>query len=211
MIESFIIVKKYSYGYFILKRHIKSRYLWMSMVFLLTLFLISCTNVHLKNQGFNWENNERQLQSIQAYTMTGAVSLKSKEDNFLGNYKIVQENSENYILLTDFFGRSILSSKSNYLPDLFKASDLSLSSKELKIVESLNFDLTTLLLAKTSFIPAQELIFNKYGRLESILIANHRIDYETYINFDNFFIPKKVIVSNESYEITFSLKLFEKT
>ena len=93
------------------------------MVFLLTLFLISCTNVHLKNQGFNWENNERQLQSIQAYTMTGAVSLKSKEDNFLGNYKIVQENSENYILLTDFFGRSILSSKSNYLPDLFKPSD----------------------------------------------------------------------------------------
>ena len=90
MIESFIIVKKYSYEYFILKRHIKSRYLWMSMVFLLTLFLISCTNVHLKNQGFNWENNERQLQSIQAYTMTGAVSLKSKEDNFLGNYKIVQ-------------------------------------------------------------------------------------------------------------------------
>ena len=54
----------------------------MSMVFLLTLFLISCTNVHLKNQGFNWENNERQLQSIEAYTMTGAVSLKSKEDNF---------------------------------------------------------------------------------------------------------------------------------
>ena len=97
------------------------------------------------------------------------------------------------------------------MPDLFKASNLSLSSKELKIVESLNFDLTTLLLAKTSFIPAQELIFNKYGRLESILIANHRIDYETYINFDNFSIPKKVIVSNESYEITFSLKMFEKT
>ena len=89
--------------------------------------------------------------------------------------------------------------------------NLSLSSKELKIVESLNFDLTTLLLAKTSFIPAQELIFNKYGTLESILIANHRIDYETYINFDNFSIPKKVIVSNESYEITFSLKMFEKT
>ena len=180
------------------------------MVFLLTLFLISCTNVHLKNQGFNWENNQRQVKNIQTFTMTGAVSLKSKEDNFLGNYKIVHEKTENYILLTDFFGRTILSSESNYLSEIFKTSNLSLSSKQLKIIESLNFDLTTLLLAKISLLPTEELIFNQYGRLESIVIPNHRVDYETYINFDNFSIPKKVIVSNELYEITFSLKLFEK-
>ena len=210
MIESFISVKKYTYEYFILKRHIKSRYLWMFIVFLMTLFLMSCTNVHLKNQGFNWENNQRQVKNIQTFTMTGAVSLKSKEDNFLGNYKIVHEKTENYILLTDFFGRTILSSESNYLSEIFKTSNLSLSSKQLKIIESLNFDLTTLLLAKISLLPTEELIFNQYGRLESVLIPNHRVDYETYINFDNFSIPKKVIVSNELYEITFSLKLFEK-
>ena len=171
---------------------------------------MSCNNVHLKNQGFNWENNQRQVKNIQTFTMTGAVSLKSKEDNFLGNYKIVHEKTENYILLTDFFGRTILSSESNYLSEIFKTSNLSLSSKQLKIIESLNFDLTTLLLAKISLLPTQELIFNQYGRLESIVIPNHRVDYETYINFDNFSIPKKVIVSNELYEITFSLKLFEK-
>ena len=210
MIESFISVNKYLYEYFILKRHIKSRYLWMFIVFLMTLFLMSCTNVHLKNQGFNWENNQRQVKNIQTFTMTGAVSLKSKEDNFLGNYKIVHEKTGNYILLTDFFGRTILSSESNYLSEIFKTSNLSLSSKQLKIIESLNFDLTTLLLAKISLLPTEELIFNQYGRLESIIIPNHRVDYETYINFDNFSIPKKVIVSNELYEITFSLKLFEK-
>jgi len=210
MIESFISANKYLYEYFILKRHIKSRYLWMFIVFLMTLFLMSCTNVHLKNQGFNWENNQRQVKNIQTFTMTGAVSLKSKEDNFLGNYKIVHEKTENYILLTDFFGRTILSSESNYLSEIFKTSNLSLSSKQLKIIESLNFDLTTLLLAKISLLPTEELIFNQYGRLESVLIPNHRVDYETYINFDNFSIPKKVIVSNELYEITFSLKLFEK-
>ncbi len=171
---------------------------------------MSCANVHLKNQGFNWENNQRQVKNIQTFTMTGAVSLKSKEDNFLGNYKIVHEKTENYILLTDFFGRTILSSESNYLSEIFKTSNLSLSSKQLKIIESLNFDLTTLLLAKISLLPTEELIFNQYGRLESIVIPNHRVDYETYINFDNFSIPKKVIVSNELYEITFSLKLFEK-
>ena len=171
---------------------------------------MSCANVHLKNQGFNWENNQRQVKNIQTFTMTGAVSLKSKEDNFLGNYKIVHEKTENYILLTDFFGRTILSSESNYLSEIFKTSNLSLSSKQLKIIESLNFDLTTLLLAKISLLPTEELIFNQYGRLESVLIPNHRVDYETYINFDNFSIPKKVIVSNELYEITFSLKLFEK-
>ncbi len=171
---------------------------------------MSCTNVHLKNQGFNWENNQRQVKNIQTFTMTGAVSLKSKEDNFLGNYKIVHEKTENYILLTDFFGRTILSSESNYLSEIFKNSNLSLSSKQLKIIESLNFDLSTLLLAKISLLPTQEQIFNQYGRLESVLIPNHRVDYETYINFDNFSIPKKVIVSNELYEITFSLKLFEK-
>jgi hypothetical protein len=210
MIESFISVKKISYEYFILKRHIKNRYLWIFIVFLITLFLISCTNVHLKNQGFNWENNQRQVKNIQTYTMAGAFSLKSKENNFLGNYKIVHGNSENYILLTDFFGRTILSSESNYLSEIFKTSNLSLSSKQLKIIESLNFDLTTLLLAKISLLPTEELIFDQYGRLESVLIPNHRVDYETYINFDNFSIPKKVIVSNELYEITFSLKLFEK-
>ena len=210
MIESFISANKYLYEYFILKRHIKSRYLWMFIVFLMTLFLMSCTNVHLKNQGFNWENNQRQVKNIQTFTMTGAVSLKSKEDNFLGNYKIVHEKTENYILLTDFFGRTILSSESNYLSEIFKTSNLSLSSKQLKIIESLNFDLSTLLLAKISLLPTQEQIFNQYGRLESVLIPNHRVDYETYINFDNFSIPKKVIVSNELYEITFSLKLFEK-
>ncbi len=171
---------------------------------------MSCTNVHLKNQGFNWENNQRQVKNIQTFTMTGAVSLKSKEDNFLGNYKIVHEKTENYILLTDFFGRTILSSESNYLSEIFKTSNLSLSSKQLQIIESLNFDLTTLLLAKISLLPTEELIFNQYGRLESIVIPNHRVDYETYINIDNFSIPKKVIVSNELYEITFSLKLFEK-
>ena len=171
---------------------------------------MSCTNVHLKNQGFNWENNQRQVKNIQTFTMTGAVSLKSKEDNFLGNYKIVHEKTENYILLTDFFGRTILSSESNYLSEIFKTSNLSLSSKQLKLIESLNFDLSTLLLAKISLLPTQEQIFNQYGRLESVLIPNHRVDYETYINFDNFSIPKKVIVSNELYEITFSLKLFEK-
>tara|TARA_A100001037_G_scaffold17847_1_gene15441 strand:- start:114 stop:545 length:432 start_codon:yes stop_codon:yes gene_type:complete len=142
--------------------------------------------------------------------MSGAVSLKSKEGNFLGNYKIVQENSENYILLTDFFGRSILSSKTYYLPDLFKASNLSLSSKQLKILESLNFDLRSLLLATSSLLPTQELIFNQYGRLESFLIPNHRVDYEAYMDFESLAIPKKVIISNEFYEITFSLKLFEK-
>ncbi len=171
---------------------------------------MSCANVHLKNQGFNWENNQRQVKNIQTFTMTGAVSLKSKEDNFLGNYKIVHEKTENYILLTDFFGRTILSLESNYLSEIFKTSNLSLSSKQLKIIESLNFDLSTLLLAKISLLPTQEQIFNQYGRLESVLIPNHRVDYETYINFDNFSIPKKVIVSNELYEITFSLKLFEK-
>ena len=171
---------------------------------------MSCTNVHLKNQGFNWENNQRQVKNIQTFTMTGAVSLKSKEDNFLGNYKIVHEKTGNYILLTDFFGRTILSLESNYLSEIFKTSNLSLSSKQLKIIESLNFDLSTLLLAKISLLPTQEQIFNQYGRLESVLIPNHRVDYETYINFDNFSIPKKVIVSNELYEITFSLKLFEK-
>lgn len=171
---------------------------------------MSCTNVHLKNQGFNWESNQRQVKNIQTFTMTGAVSITSKEDNFLGNYKIVHQKSENYILLTDFFGRTILSSESNYLSDVFKTSNLSLSSKQLKIIESLNFDLSTLLLAKISLLPTQEQIFNQYGRLESVLIPNHRVDYETYINFDNFSIPKKVIVSNELYEITFSLKLFEK-
>ncbi len=171
---------------------------------------MSCTNVHLKNQGFNWENNQTQVKNIQTFTLTGAVSLKSKEDNFLGNYKIVHEKSESYILLTDFFGRTILSSESSYLSEIFKTSNLSLSSKQLKIIESLNFDLSALLLAKISLLPTQELIFNQYGRLQSVLIPNHRIDYETYINFDNFSIPKKVIVSNELYEITFSLKLFEK-
>ena len=180
------------------------------IVFLMTLFLISCTNVHLKNQGFNWENNQRQVQNIQTYTMSGAVSLKSKEDNFLGNYKIVSEDSANYILFTDFFGRAIISSKSNYLPDLFEASNLGLSNKQLKIIESLNFDLRSLLLARSSFLPTQELIFNQYGMLESILIPNHRIDYESYLDFESLAIPKKVIISNEFYEITFSLKLFEK-
>ncbi|GIT36268.1 MAG: hypothetical protein Ct9H300mP6_01360 [Gammaproteobacteria bacterium] len=66
----------------------------MLIVFLMTLFLISCTNVHLKNQGFNWENNQREVQNIETYTMSGAVSLKNKEDNFLGNYKIVSEDSQ---------------------------------------------------------------------------------------------------------------------
>ena len=182
----------------------------MLVVFLMTLFLISCTNVHLKNQGFNWENNQREVQNIETYTMSGAVSLKSKEDNFLGNYKIVSEDSTDYVLLTDFFGRTIISSKSNYLPDLFEASNLNLSSKELKIIESLNFDLPSMLLARVSFLPTKDLIFNQFGRLDSILIPNHRIDYEAYMDFESLAIPKKVIITNEFYEITFSLKFFEK-
>ena len=60
---------------------------------------MSCTNVQLKNQGFNWENNQRQVQNIETYTMSGAVSLKSKEENFLGNYKIVSEDSANLSLI----------------------------------------------------------------------------------------------------------------
>ena len=182
----------------------------MLIVFLMTLFLISCTNVHLKNQGFNWENNQIEVQNIETYTMSGAVSLKSKEDNFLGNYKIVSEDSTDYVLLTDFFGRTIISSKSNYLPDLFEATNLSLSSKQLKLVKSLNFDLPSLLLAKSSFLPTKDLIFNQYGRLESIVIPNHRIDYKAYMDFESLAIPKKVIISNEFYEIIFTLKLFEK-
>jgi hypothetical protein len=66
------------------------------------------------------------------------------------------------------------------------------------------------LLARVSFLPTKDLIFNQFGRLDSILVPNHRIDYETYMDFESLAIPKKVTITNEFYEITFSLKIFEK-
>ncbi len=209
MIESFIGIKKIFSDYFILKKYIKSRYLSILGIIVVTSFILSCSNVQLKNQTVNWENNQMRIQNTGNFSISGAVSLKTKEDNFLGNYKIDHQDNKDYISLTDFFGRSVLSSNAEDLKALLKNSNISFSSTELEIMESLNFTLSSLLIARTSSLPVNKMVRGELGMLESIEIPYHDIRFETYTNFEDIFLPKKVLVSNEFYELTFSLKFFE--
>jgi len=209
MIESFMMFKKNCLNYFILKITSNSRYLLLSLVFLSTLTIVSCNNIGSLDKTINWEDNQTKIIALTNYSIVGSVSFKNTTDSFLGNYTINHQNSAEMLILRDFFGKQVLSSISTDLASLFMELGIDFSADELKTISSLNFSLSSLLLAKIPSEGVDDMVMDQHGFLLRIKLNNHKVDFSLYQSINELMIPKKIVITGADYQATFSIKTLE--
>ena len=209
MIESFMVFKKNCLNYFILKITSNSRYLLLSLVFLSTLTIVSCNNIGSLDKTINWEDNQTKIIALTNYSIVGSVSFKNTTDSFLGNYTINHQNSAEMLILRDFFGKQVLSSISTDLASLFMELGIDFSADELKTISSLNFSLSSLLLAKIPSEGVDDIVMDQHGFLLRIKLNNHKVDFSLYQSINELMIPKKIVITGADYQATFSIKTLE--
>ena len=209
MIESFMICKKNCLNYFILKITSNSRYLLLSLVFLSIFTIVSCNNIGSLDKTINWEDNQAKIIALTDYSIGGSVSFKNTTDSFLGNYTINHQNSAEMLILRDFFGKQVMSSISTDLASLFMELGIDFSADELKTISSLNFSLSSLLLAKIPSEGVDDMVMDQHGFLLRIKLNNHKVDFSLYQSINELMIPKKIVISGTDYQATFSIKTLE--
>ena len=209
MIESFMMFKKNCLNYFILKITSNSRYLLLSLVFLSTLTIVSCNNIGSLDKTINWEDNQTKIIALTNYSIVGSVSFKNTTDSFLGNYTINHQNSAEMLILRDFFGKQVMSSISTDLASLFMELGIDFSADELKTISSLNFSLSSLLLAKIPSEGFDDMVMDQHGFLLRIKLNNHKVDFSLYQSINELMIPKKIVITGADYQATFSIKTLE--
>ncbi len=209
MIESFIMYKKNCLNYFILKIASNSRYLLLSLVFLSIFAIVSCNNIVSLDKTINWEDNQAKIIALTDYSIGGSVSFKNTTDSFLGNYTINHQNSAEMLILRDFFGKQVLSSISTDLASLFMELGIDFSADELKTISSLNFSLSSLLLAKIPSEGVDDMVMDQHGFLLRIKLNNHKVDFSLYQSINELMIPKKIVITGADYQATFSIKTLE--
>jgi len=201
--------KKNCLNYFILKITSNSRYLLLSLVFLSTLTIVSCNNIGSLDKTINWEDNQTKIIALTNYSIVGSVSFKNTTDSFLGNYTINHQNSAEMLILRDFFGKQVLSSISTDLASLFMELGIDFSADELKTISSLNFSLSSLLLAKIPSEGVDDMVMDQHGFLLRIKLNNHKVDFSLYQSINELMIPKKIVITGADYQATFSIKTLE--
>jgi hypothetical protein len=198
--------KKNCLNYFILKITSNSRYLLLSLVFLSTLTIVSCNNIGSLDKTINWEDNQTKIIALTNYSIVGSVSFKNTTDSFLGNYTINHQNSAEMLILRDFFGKQVMSSISTDLASLFMELGIDFSADELKTISSLNFSLSSLLLAKIPSQGVDDMVLDQHGFPLRIKLNNHKVDFSLYQSVNELMIPKKIVISGTDYQATFSIK-----
>ena len=200
--------KKNCLNYFILKITSNSRYLLLSLVFLSTLTIVSCNNIGSLDKTINWEDNQTKIIALTNYSIVGSVSFKNTTDSFLGNYTINHQNSAEMLILRDFFGKQVMSSISTDLASLFMELGIDFSADELKTISSLNFSLSSLLLAKIPSERVDDMVMDQRGFPLKIKLNNHKVDFVLYQSINQLMIPKKIVITGADYQATFSIKNF---
>ena len=206
MIESFMMCKKNFLNNFILKITSNSRYLLLLLVFLSTLALVGCNNIDTLDKAINWEDNQSKIISLTDYSIVGSVSFKNTTDSFLGNYTINHQNNAEMLILRDFFGKQVFSSDSTDLASLFMELGIDFDSDELKAIASLNFNLSSLLLAKIPSESLDDMVMDQRGFPLKIKLNNHKVDFVLYQSTNRLMIPKKIVITGADYQATFSIK-----
>jgi len=201
--------KKNCLNYFILKIASNSRYLLLLLVFLSTFTIVSCNNIGSLGKTINWEDNQTKISALTDYSIGGSVSFKNTTDSFLGNYTINHQNSAEMLILRDFFGKQVLSSISTDLASLFMELGIDFSADELKTISSLNFSLSSLLLAKIPSEGVDDMVMDQHGFLLRIKLNNHKVDFSLYQSINELMIPKKIVITGADYQATFSIKTLE--
>jgi hypothetical protein len=157
----------------------------------------------------NWEDNQTKIIALTDYSIGGSVSFKNTTDSFLGNYTINHHNSAEMLILRDFFGKQVLSSISTDLASLFMELGIDFSADELKTISSLNFSLSSLLLAKIPSEGVDDMVMDQHGFLLRIKLNNHKVDFSLYQSINELMIPKKIVITGADYQATFSIKTLE--
>ena len=157
----------------------------------------------------NWEDNQTKIIALTDYSIGGSVSFKNTTDSFLGNYTINHQNSAEMLILRDFFGKQVLSSISTDLASLFMELGIDFSADELKTISSLNFGLSSLLLAKIPSEGVDDMVMDQHGFLLRIKLNNHKVDFSLYQSINELMIPKKIVITGADYQATFSIKTLE--
>jgi hypothetical protein len=204
-----MMCKKNCLNYFILKITSNSRYLLLLLVFLSTLTIVSCNNIGSLDKTINWEDNQTKIVALTDYSIVGSVSFKNTTDSFLGNYTINHQNSAEMLILRDFFGKQVLSSISTDLASLFMELGIDFSADELKAISSLNFSLSSLLLAKIPSEGVDDMVMDLHGFPLKIKLNKHKVDFSLYQSINELMIPKKIVITGADYQATFSIKTLE--
>ena len=194
--------------YFILKITSNSRYLLLLLVFLSTLTIVSCNNIDSLDKAINWEDNQTKIISLTDYSIIGSISFKNTTDSFLGNYTINHQNNAEMLILRDFFGKQVFSSVSTDLASLLMELGIDFSLYELKAIASLNFNLSSLLLAKIPSERVDDMVMDQHGFPLKIYLNNHQVDFAQYQSINELMIPKKIVITGIDYQATFSIKNF---
>ena len=209
MIESFMMCKKNFLNYFILKITSNSRYLLLLLLFLSTFTIVSCNNIGTLDGTISWEDNQTKIFRLTDYSIAGSVSFKNTTDSFLGNYTINHQNNAEMLILRDFFGQQVLSSLSTDLASLFMELGIDFSPDQLKTIAALNFNLSSLLLAKIPSDRVDDMVMDQYGFPLKIKLNNHKVDFVLYQSINELMIPKKIVISGTDYQAIFSIKTLE--
>jgi hypothetical protein len=196
-------------NYFILKITSNSRYLLLLLVFLSTLTIVGCNNIGSLDKAINWEDNQTKIIALTNYSIVGSVSFKNTTDSFLGNYTINHQNSAEMLILRDFFGKQVMSSISTDLASLFMELGIDFYADELKTISSLNFSLSSLLLAKIPSQGVDDMVLDHHGFPLKIKLNNHKVDFSLYQSINELMIPKKIVITGADYQATFSIKTLE--
>ena len=198
--------KKNFLNYFILKITSNSGYLLLLLVFLSTLTIVSCNNIDSLDKAINWEDNQTKIISLTDYSIIGSISFKNTTDSFLGNYTINHQNNAEMLILRDFFGKQVFCSDSTDLASLFMELGIDFDSDELKAIASLNFNLSSLLLAKIPSERVDDMVMDQRGFPLMIKLNNHKVDFVLYQSINQLMIPKKIVITGADYQATFSIK-----
>ena len=208
MIESFMMCKKNFLNYFILKITSNSRYLLLLLVFLSSFTIVSCSNTGTLDKTIDWEDNQTKIIALTDYSIVGSVSFKNTTDSFIGNYSINHQNNAEMLTLRDFFGKHVLSSLTTDLASLFMEFGIDFSSDQQKAIAALNFNLSSLLLAKISSERVDDMVVDPYGFPLKLKLNSHTVDFVLYQSINKLMIPKKIVITGADYQATFSIKTF---
>ena len=208
MIESFMMCKKNFLNYFILKITSNSRYLLLLLVFLSSFSIVSCNNIGTLDKTIDWEDNQTKIIALTDYSIVGSVSFKNTTDSFIGNYTINHHNNAEMLTLRDFFGKQVFSSLTTDFTSLFKEFGIEFSSDQQKTIVVLNFNLSSLLLAKIPSERVDDMVMDPYGFPLKVKLNSHTVDFVLYQSIDELMIPKKIVITGADYQATFSIKTF---
>jgi len=200
--------KKNFLNYFILKITSNSRYLLLLLVFLSSFTIVSCSNTGTLDKTIDWEDNQTKIIALTDYSIVGSVSFKNITDSFIGNYTINHLNNAEVLTLRDFFGKQVLSSLTTDLASLFMEFGIDFSSDQQKAIAALNFNLSSLLLAKISSEGVDDMVMDLYGFPLKVKLNSHTVDFVLYQSINELMIPKKIVITGIDYQATFSIKNF---